>query len=198
MASAAPSEKPTAAEYLAWEREQDGRHEFADGEVFAMAGGSPRHNALCAAVIRDLGVALRETDCQVLTSDQRVSLAYQSRYVYPDATVICGPLELEVGTRDVVVNPRVVVEVLSANTEVNDRGSKWEGYRRVESLRDYVLVSQRSASVEHYQRQDDGSWRYTVVGPGQSASLATGVQLDVDSIYERVFDLPGDEDVAEA
>ena len=198
MAGAVPSAKTSAEEYLAWERGQDQRHEFADGEVFAMAGGSPRHNALCAAVIRDLGIELRGGDCRVLTSDQRVSLAFQSRYVYPDATVICGPAELEAGTRDVITNPQVVVEVLSTNTEVNDRGSKWEGYRRLGSLRDYLLVSQHSRSVEHFQRQDDGSWRYTVAGAGQRITLTSGVGLDLDQLYDGVFELPSDEPASPA
>lgn len=163
-----------------------------------MAGGSPRHNALCAAIIRDLGIELRGGECRVLTSDQRVSLAFQSRYVYPDATVVCGPAELEAGTRDVITNPRVVVEVLSTNTEVNDRGSKWEGYRRLGSLRDYLLVSQHSRSVEHFQRQDDGSWRYTAAGAGDHVKLSGGAVLQVDGLYDGAFDLPSDDaDVAE-
>lgn len=183
-----------AEDCLVWEREQERRHEFVDGEVFALAGGSPRHNAICcAAVIGDLRAALRDSDCRVLTSDQRLPLASQNRYVYPDAIVVCGPLELQQGTRDVATNPRLLVEVLSANTEANDRGSKWDGYRRLESLEDYLLVSQRSACVEHYHRLEDGSWRYTVAGPGQAVTVAGGAILEVDSLYDRVFDLPGDD-----
>jgi Uma2 family endonuclease len=196
MTEPASRAKMRAEEYLAWERQQPVRHEFDGGEVFAMAGGSPRHNALCAAIVGDLRAILRGGDCRVLTSDQRVSLRFQEKYVYPDATVVCGRLALEEGTRDVVKNPRAVFEVLSVSTEAHDRGGKWEGYRRLSSLEDYVLVAQRTVSVEHYQRQTDGSWRYTVAGPGESVLLANGAKLDIDGIYEDVFDLPGDEEAS--
>lgn len=197
MAEAVSRAKMTAEDYLVWEREQDRRHEFVDGEVVARAGSSPRHNAICAAVIGDLRATLRDSDCRVLTSDQRLSLASQNRYVYPDAIVVCGPLELQPGTRDVATNPRLLVEVLSTKTEANDRGSKWDGYRRLGSLEDYLLVSQRSPCVEHYHRLEDGSWRYTVAGPGQTVTVAGGAILEVDSLYDGVFDLPGDDAEAE-
>lgn len=187
----------TAQEYLAWEAGQEQRHEFDHGAVSAMAGGSPRHNALCAALLRDLGIALRDRGGRVLTSDQRLSLRPRSKYVYPDATVICGPVQIEEGTRDVVTNPSVLIEVLSASTESSDRGDKWEGCRRLASLADYLLVSQRAVSIERFQRQDDGSWRYTVAGPGDRVVLTNGATIEVDAIYEGVFELPGDEDPAE-
>lgn len=185
----------TASEYLAWEREQPDRHEFHRGEVFAMAGGSPRHNALCAAVVGDLRLALRGGVCRVLTSDQRVSLAHGDRYVYPDATVVCGPVALEEGTRDVITNPTIVVEVLSAATEAYDRGAKWEAYRQLTSLEDYVLVSQRAEAVEHFQRCEDGSWRYTALRHGEHIALKNGLRISVSELYEGTFDLPGDDEV---
>lgn len=187
----------TAEAYLAWEREQQRKHEFDRGDVFAMAGGSPRHNALCAAVTGELFATLRAGECRVLTSDQRVSLRAREKYVYPDVTVICGRLELEEGTRDVVANPSLVVEVLSKSTERYDRGSKWQSYRQVASLEDYLLVSQQTAMIEHYQRQADGSWRFTVVGPGERVTSKRGATLAVDAVYDGVFELPGDEDDAD-
>lgn len=193
MTSAVPRPKMTAEEFLAWERGQADRHEFDEGEVFAMAGGSPRHNALCVAVAGELRVALRGSDCRVLGSDQRISARFQSKYFYPDASVVCGEVDLEEGTRDVMTNPRVVVEVLSASTEAHDRGAKWDGYRRLASLQDYLLVSQREASIAHYQRLEDGAWRYLVVGPGERIVLSNGADLQVDAVYEGVFELPGDE-----
>ena len=198
MSSGAPHSPMTAGEYLAWEREQRDKHEFHHGEIFAMAGGSPRHNALCAAVIRDIGVAVRGGECRMLTSDQRVSLEEGRRYVYPDATLICGRLELEPSTSDVVTNPTAVIEVLSKSTERYDRGGKWVRYRALASLDDYLLVSQRTVSVEHFQRQDDGSWRYTAAGAGERVTLSSGAAFAVDDIYDGVFDLPGDEDDDEA
>lgn len=189
--------KMTAEDFLVWERAQEQRHEFDSGEVFAMSGGSPRHNALCAAVIFNLVGSYRDGKYRVFTSDQRVSLRFRDKYVYPDISVVCGPLELEAGSRDVATNPSVIVEVLSASSEAHDRGNKWDGYRRLASLEDYLLVSQRSASVEHFQRQADGSWRYSVAGPGELVALANGAFVDVDRVYQGVFELPGDDGPAQ-
>ncbi|MBK9001632.1 MAG: Uma2 family endonuclease [Myxococcales bacterium] len=182
----------TASEYLAWERQQETRHEFHAGEVFAMAGGSLRHNALGAAVIGELRSALRGGSCRVLTSDQRIAAPPGSSYVYPDAAVVCGPVELEGETNDVLLNPTVVVEVLSKSTEAFDRGEKWEGYRRLASVVDYLLVSQTAAKIEHFQRQADGSWRYSVSEAGDQVRLASGATIDIDSIFAGVFELDGD------
>lgn len=104
----------TADEYLAWERAQATKHEFFHGEVFAMAGGSPRHNALCSTCNTALSNALRARGCVVLTSDQRIAMAKRGRYVYPDVSVVCGHLELE--GNDVIINPTIVVEVLSSSS----------------------------------------------------------------------------------
>ena len=175
----------TAGEYLTWERQQPTKHEFFHGEVFAMAGGSPRHNALCARIIAASNSPGRWV---VLTSDQRV--ANQGRYVYPDVSIACGGLEIE--TNDVLLNPTVIVEVLSASTEQYDRGLKWEGYQRIASLADYILVSQVEPRIEHYRRAPDGSWTYRAAGPGETATLSIGVTLIVDHIFSGVLDLPGD------
>ncbi|HWO26084.1 MAG TPA: Uma2 family endonuclease [Kofleriaceae bacterium] len=178
----------TADEYLVWEREQPEKHEFFHGEVFAMAGGSPRHNALCGRVIALASAVL--PGCAVLTSDQRVTMASQGRYVYPDVSIVCGGLELESG--DVLLNPTILVEVLSATTEQYDRGLKWEGYQRIASLADYVLVSQTEPRVEHYRRAADGSWTYRAAGPGERVTLSTGTVFVVDELYAGLLALPGD------
>lgn len=186
----------TADDYLAWERLQTDRHEFHDGDIFAMAGGSLRHNALCETVGGELYIAIRGSECRSLSSDQRVALQTRKRYTYPDVTLVCGHAEIEQGTSDVVTNPKVIIEVLSKSTEAYDRGEKWERYRQIVSLDDYVIVSQKAASVEHYQRQADGSWRYSVAGPGERVSLTRGIELLIDRIYDGVFELPGDDDEA--
>ncbi|MDB5219318.1 MAG: hypothetical protein JWO86_7245 [Myxococcaceae bacterium] len=182
----------SAAEYLAWERLQPVRHEFFDGEVFAMAGGSLRHNALSSNVTAALHAALHGRGCIVLSSDQRVGMTTGERYVYPDVTVVCGAVALIAGTNDVVANPTVLVEVLSSSTEQYDRGLKWEGYQRLESLMDYVLVSQSEARVEHFRRDRDASWLYRSAGPGEHVTLSTGVGLVVDTIVAGVLALAGD------
>lgn len=179
----------TAPEYLAWERDQPGKHEFKLGEVFAMAGGSPRHNFLATAVAAELRAAVRGKGCHALSSDQRISAAEGERYVYSDAVVVCGGLRTEPGTTDVLANPSVVVEVLSPSTEAYDRGDKWQAYQRLASLTDYLLVAQSAVRVEHYRRDPDGSWRYRELGPGDAIALANGAALSVDAVYVGAFDL---------
>jgi Uma2 family endonuclease len=186
-----PSTAMTASEYLAWERVQADRHEYYLGEVFLMAGGSPRHNALSAAILRDLGVAARGSACRALTSDQRIVARAGERYVYADATLVCGPLELDEGTTDVLANPRAVFEVLSRSTEAYDRGDKWAAYRRISSLSDYLLVSQSIPRIEWFQRQAKG-WRYEVVEAGGRITLSEGFELELDALYDGVLELPGD------
>lgn len=188
MGRVATRSQMTPDDYLAWEREQPEKHEFFHGEVFAMAGGSPRHNALCARIITLSSIALPR--CVVLTSDQRVTMASRGRYVYPDMTVVCGGVETE--ANDVLVNPTIVVEVLSVSTEPYDRGLKWEGYQRISSLEDYVLVSQTEPRIEHYRRSADGSWNYRAVGSGERVTLSAGIALAVDDLFVGVFALPGD------
>jgi Uma2 family endonuclease len=157
-----------------------------------MAGGSPRHNVLANAVGAELRAALRGKGCQVMNSDQRVSAKQGDRYVYPDAVVACGGVRTEEGTRDVLANPAVVVEVLSRNTEAYDRGEKWEAYQRLASLTDYLLVSQSAVRVEHYAREADGAWRYREHGAGERITLAGGASISVDAVYEGAFDVEGD------
>jgi Uma2 family endonuclease len=192
MGNAAAIQQMSAPEYLAWERAQPDKHEYHFGEVFAMSGGSPRHNYLSAAMLAELRAAVRGKGCHVLTSDQRVSLEQGKRYVYPDSVVVCGPMKLEPGTTDVLANPRVIVEVLSRSTEAYDRGDKWEAYQRLASLTDYLLVAQASARVEHYRRDAEGSWRYRDLGPGDTATLSNGATLSIDAVYEGAFELAGD------
>ena len=178
-------------EYLAWEREQPVRHEYFRGEVFAMAGGSMRHNALCIRLGRVLDTQL-EGRCTVMSSDQRVVAANRERYVYPDVSVVCGPVRPELGAGDVLVNPTTLLEVLSSSTEQYDRGLKWEGYQRIESLTDYVLVSQAEPRIEHFRRERTRTWLYQFAGAGERLVLSNEAVLDVDAIFAGVFELPGD------
>jgi Uma2 family endonuclease len=190
MTRATARSKLTAAEYLAWEREQIDKHEFHAGEVFAMAGGSPRHNWIAGNVQSALKRALDDR-CFTFTSDQRIMFDCGARYVYPDASVVCGQVMLQEGTTDVLVNPTILVEVLSSGTEQYDRGLKWEGYQRLASLTDYLLVAQHEIRVEQFQRASDGRWFYRAYGPGERVPLSNGAQIDVDAIYARAFELPG-------
>lgn len=132
--------------------------------------------------------ALRGRSCEVYPADLRVRIPATDQYVYPDVSVACDGPRFEDDTLDTLLNPAVIVEVLSDSTEDYDRGKKFEGYQTVESLRDYVMVAQRVARVVHYAREADGSWRMRVYGPGQSLALtACDVRLAVDELYERVL-----------
>jgi Uma2 family endonuclease len=190
MGQAAATQRLSAAEYLAWEREQPEKHEFHAGEVFAMAGGSARHNALSIAMAVHLTAALRGKGCHVLSSDQRIAAKEGDRYVYADAVVACGGFQAEPGTTDVLANPKIIVEVLSRSTEAYDRGDKWEAYQRLPSLTDYLLVSQEVARIEQFQRGADGSWRYRLIEAGQVVTLSNGATLTIDAVYEGAFELP--------
>jgi Uma2 family endonuclease len=182
----------TAAEYLAWERAQPVKHELFDGEVLARPGGSPRHNALSVRMSIVLNAALHGRGCVELSSDQRIGIDRGTRYVYPDVSVVCGGVQLQDGTRDVIVNPRIIVEVLSQGTEQYDRGLKWVSYQQVPSLTDYVLVWQSETRIEHFRRDAGGQWIYRSAGPGERIELTGGAVLEVDAIFAGIFELPGD------
>ncbi|MBI2893467.1 MAG: Uma2 family endonuclease [Deltaproteobacteria bacterium] len=192
MGDAATILRMSADEYLAWERVQPDKHEFHLGTVFAIAGGSPRHNFLSSAAGAELRAALRGTTRHVLSSDQRIAAGPGERYAYSDAVVACGGVRTEPSAPDVLTNPSIVVEVLSRSTETYDRGQKWEAYQRLGSLTDYLLVSQSSVRVEHYQREREGSWRYRVLGAGDTITLANGATLAVDAVYDGAFELASD------
>ena len=188
MSTAAPRPKFTADAYLAWESDQRTRHEFFHGEVYAMAGSSPRHAKLTAEVAHALLSQLARR-CGVTSPDQCVVFMSRQRYVYPDVTVVCGPPRFEGATLE---NPSLIVEVLSKATAEYDRGEKWLGYQTITSLQDYVLVAQATARIEHFRRTETG-WAYTSAGPGERLTTASGAVLDVDAIYAGAFDWPGDD-----
>ena len=175
----------TYAEFLVREARGDQRHEFLDGHVFAMAGGSPEHGALAAAFIRELGVALHGKPCRVFSSDVRVRIAETGLTTYPDASVVYGRLETHGEDKDAIVNPILLIEVLSDSTEAYDRGAKAAHYRRIPSLREYVLVSQNERRIEVCRRNEHGRFELFEAGPEQTIELTSvGVTLDADSIYE--------------
>lgn len=144
------------AEYLAFEAKSKIKHEFMDGEIYAMAGASRGHNLATTNISRILGNALIETDCEVYASDFRIKIR-DGHNVYPDVAVACGEIETE-GNETTLLNPIVVFEVLSKSTEKRDRGDKAEDYLKLNSLQDYVLVSQYRVRVEHFARQKNNVW----------------------------------------
>ncbi len=182
----------TPEEYLAMERASLEKHEYCDGEVFAMAGASWEHNLIVGNVVTALSNALRRTPCQVCPSDMRVKVPATGLYTYPDASVVCGRPVFEDAEADTLLNPQVIVEVLSESTEDYDRGTKLKNYRSIASLVDYVLVAQDEAAVEHHVRQPDGSWimrEHWAGGRIELVSVACGV--DVNELYLKVFGAEG-------
>jgi Uma2 family endonuclease len=178
-------------EYLAFERSSDQRHEFADGEIFAMSGGTLEHSTVAGNVIRELGNAVGDRGCRVLTSDMRIKIAARKRYLYPDASVVCEEPVFEDEKRDTLLNPQVIAEVLSDSSEAYDRGDKFAQYRTLSSLREYVLLSQKEPLIEVFTRQPGGGWLLRSYGPGERAALASlGCELDVDRVYLNVFARP--------
>jgi len=172
------------AEFLNLERSGSARHEFLDGQVYAMAGGTPEHGALAAAVIRELGVSLQGKPCRVYSSDVRVRVVATGLSTYPDASVVCGRLETDRDDADAIVNPTLLVEVLSAGTEAYDRGSKAAHYRRIPALREYVFCAQEEARIEVYRRTAEDHWELVEARAGGRVALASlGVTLDVDAVY---------------
>lgn len=176
----------TYAEYLAAEQSSEVKHEFLRGEVFAMAGGTFEHALLASNVLREIGRLLGGR-CVVVGSDARVRIVESDRAAYPDVMVVCGPRERAHDDADATTNPTVIVEVLSDSTEADDRGAKFAHYRRLASLRDYVLVSQREPRIEVFSRDGD-EWRFAEAGHGASARLRSiDVLLAVDDVYRGVF-----------
>lgn len=149
----------TAEEYLAIERQAECKSEYSAGEMFAMAGASRQHNLIVANIIRVLGNQLLEQACNVYPSDMRVKISTIEKYTYPDVTVACGAEEFE-DDNDTLLNPVVIIEVLSESTEAYDRGKKFAHYQYLESLSEYILVAQDPYGIEQYVRQHDRTWTY--------------------------------------
>jgi Uma2 family endonuclease len=181
-----PAERPQVsyAEYLAAEAASPTKHEWLRGEVFAMAGGTPEHAALAAAVIASLSASLRDRPCRVFSADARVRVLATGLSTYPDITVVCGRLETDPEDANSIINPVLLVEVLSDSSEAYDRGEKFAHYRRIPSLREYGLVSHRGRLIEVHRRNDAGRWELYDAGPGETVELASvRCSLAVDEVY---------------
>ena len=153
-----------------------------------MAGGTPRHNTTGGNIFASLRGRLRGTPCRPYSSDQRIRIPANGLSTYPNVSVVCGELQLDSQDRDAIVNPRVIFEVLSKSTESYDRGKKFDLYRQLESLREYILVTQDEPHVERFVRQNDGSWNLNVFkGLDALLELPTiACVLPLSEIYEDV------------
>ncbi|HXV64241.1 MAG TPA: Uma2 family endonuclease [Vicinamibacteria bacterium] len=188
MTRSATLHEYTYSEYLAHEAASNVKHEYLDGEIYAMAGGSPAHAELSVAVSSALRAQLQDGPCRVFSSDLRIRVAATGLATYPDVTVVCGPLERDREGRETVMNPKVLVEVLSDGTERYDRGEKFEHYKQIPSFEEYVLLSQKEEQVEVWRRED-GSWRRRTARSGERLTLESiDCELVVDDLYRGVLD----------
>jgi Uma2 family endonuclease len=165
------------------------RVEFWDGAILDMSGGSPRHSAICSNIVRILGEQLRGAPCRVFDANLRVRSIAARRSTYADATVVCGPLELDPSdaTRQTVLNPTVLIEVQSPSTESDDRGPKLDCYKLISSVQAVLLVAQDASRVDVHARRPDGSWHQREYIDGIVEVSSIGCRLPIAEVYE---DLP--------
>lgn len=186
--SAQPKRLLTSEEYLAIERDVSMKHEFYRGEMFAMGGASREHNLITGNAGASLHAQLADRPCEAYQNDMRVKVAASGLYAYPDVVVTCEKPRFEDDKFDTLLNPQSIIEVLSDSTEKYDRGKKFELYRQIESLREYVLVSQDRAHIEVFARDDDGPWRLSEA-TGLEATIelpAIGCRLSLTDVYAKV------------
>ena len=189
--SSQPKLRLTPEEYLTVEREAEYKSEYYDGEVFAMAGASARHVLIVTNVVRELGTQLKRRPCTVYSSDLRVRVSETGLYTYPDVAVVCGVPQWADDQRDTLLNPTLIVEVLSDSTKDYDRGGKFEHYRTLESLSEYVLIAQDKIHVEHFARQPDNRWILSETNRVEDTIhlSSIGCNLELAEIYDKVESL---------
>lgn len=185
---AVPKRKLTATEYLALERAAPFKSEFYDGEMFAMAGASHQHNAIKENLIGELFNQLKKGPCRSYSSDQRVLVRSTGLYTYPDIVIVCGEPQFTDGENDTLVNPRVVIEVLSDSTRTYDRTIKFKQYAELSSMLEYVLVWQDQPLIERFVRQDGEDWKYRQFGTlEETFALATvAAAVPMADVYRDV------------
>ncbi len=186
--STQPQTYLTPEEYLAFEREAEVKHEYYAGEIFAFAGASEQHNLIVANVIRELGIEVKGRPCKVYPSDMRVRISPTGLYTYPDVTAVCGEARFGDEHNDTLLNPTVIVEVLSPSTAGYDRGEKFEHYRKLESLQEYLVIAQDRHHVEHHARQSNNQWLLSETDSVDEVIELPSIacRLTVTDIYEKV------------
>lgn len=185
--SSLPSYYLNPEEYLASERRAEYKSEYIDGVAYAMAGGSERHNLIAGNLITELNNQLRKAPCRVYPSDLKVRVPNSKKFFYPDVSVVCDETEFADNARDVILNPILIVEVLSESTAAFDRGKKFQSYQQIESLQEYLLVAQDEYVVEHYLRRENDHWLYTkITGLAEAVVLPTlKCQIALSGIYSK-------------
>ncbi len=186
--SAEPHRRISLEDYLAAERQAETKSEYLNGDVFAMSGASREHNLIVWNLSGSLYAQLRGRGCEAYVGDMRVHIPATGLYTYPDIAVVCGEPRFEDGELDTLLNPTLLIEVLSPSTEGYDRGKKAAHYRALDSLREYLLVSQEEVRVELLTRQEDGHWLLSEASRlEETVSLGSiGCTLRLADVYERV------------
>ena len=179
----------TPDQYLALERKPQYKSEYINGYIYAMAGASKEHNTITGNVFRELANQVRGRDCQAFVNDMRVNVSETGMYTYPDVVVVCGEPQFEDDYVDTLLNPTLIVEVLSESTELYDRGKKFGFYRTIESLAEYLLVAQDECRVEQYVKQPDGRWLLSDYRSPEDVVELGSIQckLALKEVYDKVI-----------
>ncbi|HYH85075.1 MAG TPA: Uma2 family endonuclease [Pyrinomonadaceae bacterium] len=183
-----PIVRLTPEEYLAAERKAENKSELIDGEVVAMSGASRRHNLIAVNLTREISLQLKGRPCEAYASGMRVRAASANLYTYPDVSAVCGEPQFEDEHADTLLNPTLIVEVLSESTETFDRGKKFDSYRTIESLAEYLLVSQGAYRIEQHTKQADGRWLLSEYRSLHDAVVLSSIQckLALREVYDKI------------
>jgi Uma2 family endonuclease len=186
--SAIPKTKLTSAEYLEFERKSEERHEYLNGEIFAMSGAKRNHNVIAWNIGGELRQKLKGKNCEAYPADMRVFIPETGLYTYPDLVIVCGAPQFQDDVFDTLLNPVLIIEVLSDSTESYDRGKKFQHYRSIESLQEYVLIAQDEARIEKYVRSGDGFWFFTeAVGLDSEIEFSSiECRIALGEVYDKI------------
>jgi Uma2 family endonuclease len=178
----------TPEEYLAAERLSETRNEYLDGGVYPMTGASLNHGRIVVNVATELAIQLRERDCDVLVNGMKVRLQESRKFFYPDISVVCGKPKFHDERTDIMLNPDLIIEVLSPSTEAFDRGAKFQAYQTIESLKEYLLIAQDKPFIEQFVRNEDGKWTYAAAAGLESSLTLPSIDctLNLAAVYKRV------------
>jgi Uma2 family endonuclease len=185
-------QKLTIEEYLQWEKESQQKHEYYQGEIFAMAGAGLRHNILQVNLISAIATALKGKGCRPFGSDMRMCIPENTLYTYPDVSIYCGELNLSEFEENAILNPTIIIEVLSPSTKQYDRGEKFKLYRDIPTLKEYILVDSESINIESFRINSNGFWELHEYKSVNDQLLLPTIELSrsLQDIYEGTK-LPG-------
>jgi Uma2 family endonuclease len=188
MKSLAEQPYYTPEEYLSLERSADFKSQYIDGQIYPMAGATREHIIITGNIVRLLGNQLRGKPCETYANEMKVGTEFSRLYSYPDVVIVCGEPRFHDEQHDVLINPNVIIEVLSDSTEAFDRGKKFARHQRIESFTDYILVAQDEPRLEHFIKQAENDWRLTVViGLENSLRIESiDCMLSLSEVYERI------------